>query len=164
MAKDLLDKKGNIIGSDHRDDFEDQLEKKLEKYPNMFELIQPLIPKRRDRDRIDKYLKHEKGDDIVKRILLTQELKENATLFCVGYNEKDNPGKMITDHNVSDLVTDGDQKTWVQNGIDYRVQQDELPEEERRNVEVLTNIFLMAIIWNKGEIRDKHGNPRRFGD
>jgi hypothetical protein len=164
MPKDVFDKNGNTIGSDHRDDYEDQLENKLEKYPDMIELIQPLFTERRNRDRTDKYLKHEKGDDIVKRISLTQELSGKANFFAVGMFTFDNPGKILTDHNVSDLVTDGDQKTWIQKGIDYQAQLVELPEEERRNVEMYTAMVLMTIIHNKGKMRDEHGNPSRFGD
>ena len=165
MPKDVLDEKGNIIGADNRDDFEKTLEQYLEKYPDMIELIGPLLSARQNRDLADKHVKHKKADNIAQRVNFTHELREKANAFFLGYycfdeTIRDNARK----EQPPKWITIADYKTWILNGIDYKAKEDLIPEEERKNVQTQTAIVLSVIIINKIKALDEFGNPPPFGD
>ena len=67
-----------------RDENEDMLARMLSKHQDLLELVLPLIDARHPRDLINKN-RHRKGDDIEKRLLVNEYLKESAMAFIFAF-------------------------------------------------------------------------------
>ena len=83
MTRDVFGEDGERIGEDHRDDFDEDLEKQLSDYPEMRMIIGPLLRHIQERDLINRN-QHRKGDDSEKRTKFNQELNERARAFFIG--------------------------------------------------------------------------------
>ncbi len=155
MGGDVYDEDGKKIIESHREEFAETLERLLSEHPNMWKNIGYLIQQIHERDLINRN-RHKKGDDIARRVVLNEELKERAIAFCKGmYDEKKSSPKRL------------DQKefdSWIKRGQEYKAELEKLPESKRKEIQATTAQNMFVIIVDRMTLLDKHGNPPPYGD
>ena len=162
MTRDVFGEDGERIGEDHRDDFDEDLEKQLSDYPEMRMIIGPLLKQRHERDSINRNRKR-KGDNLVERIKLNEELKDSGAAFFLGLENPWAKGATIT--NLKDLyLKEQELDFWFKNGQKYKIELEKIPASKQDDIWKQTQRCLMIIIQDKTRILDKYGKTPPYGD